>query len=239
MRTRLPAVAGALAASFLFGSSALGAPTPPDDDTEETPVAASPLPILEARPRFAAGLEGYAGIAAVWTSGADRAHGLVGGLARVRFSFVQLGGTFETTDSGEATGLNEPLEEHWRAIGGFAGVWLPYRHWIDLEASLGFSSRRYVNPSSTYGPGGFDVSNTALILRIGVSDRMSERLFGVRVGAALVGGADLQRHSPVWHHQFLLPGGTVGENTGTTAIGGVSIGLVVAAGFELGGGAKR
>jgi hypothetical protein len=245
MRAYLPAVVCALGAPLLLGFVPPGPGGPPADARADVPPEAAdepvvpsiPLPVLEARPRWSAGLEGYAGIAAQWTSGEDRAHGLVGGLARVRFSFVQVGGTFETTDSGEATGLNEPIQEHWRAVGGFAGVWLPYRHWVDVDASLGLSSRSYINPSQIYGPGGFDRSGTLLTFRLGVSDRATERLFGVRVGAALVGGIDLQRHSPAWHRQFLLPGGGVGDTTGTTEIGGVSIALVVGAGFELGGGA--
>jgi hypothetical protein len=217
----------------------LGEPDEGEEAEEQPPAPAAPLPVLDTTPRWAAGLEGYAGIGVQWTSGDERAHGFVGGLARIRYGFVQAGATFETTDSGEAAQLSEPLQEHWRAIGGFAGVWLPYRHWADIEASLGLTSRSYVNRNQIYGPSGFDRSNAAVTFRLGVSDRMTERLFGPRVGAALVGGVDLQRYSPAWRREFLLPGGGIGATTGVTDIGGVSIGLVVVLGLELGGGVYR
>ena len=210
------------------------------EDADAEPVgAAAPFLVLEREPRWAAGLEAYAGIGVQATSGDDRAHAIVGGLARVRYGFIQVGATFETTDSGEAAQLSEQVQEHWRAVGGFAGVWLPYRHWADIEATLGLSNRSYVNPSRIYGPDGFDVSTSTVTFRFGVSDRMTERLFGPRVGAALVGGIDLERHSPPWRREFLLPDGSVGATTGSTAVGGVSIGLVVVLGLEAGGGVYR
>lgn len=116
------------------------------------------------------------------------------------------------------------------------GVWLPYSHWVDVEGTLGLSSRTYANPDAIYGAGGFEHSSTALTLRLGASDRTTSRLLGMRVGAALVGGIDLQRQSQPWRRQFLLPGGQIGETAGATDIGGVSVGLIVAAGFEVGGG---
>jgi hypothetical protein len=201
--------------------------------------AAAPFLVLEREPRWAATLEAYAGIGVQATSGDERAHAILGGLARVRYGFVQVGATYETTDSGEAAQLNEPVQEHWRAVGGFAGVWLPYRHWVDIEATLGLSNRSYVNASRIYGSSGFDLSTSTVTFRLGVSDRMTERLFGPRVGAALVGGIDLERYSPTWRREFLLPDGTIGATTGSTDVGGVSIGLVVVLGLEAGGGVYR
>lgn len=253
MGIRPSALAGALAVGLwlsssrsAFAESAAAATPPPTDqpndveDADADPVgAAAPFLVLEKEPRWAAGLEAYGGIGVQATSGQDRAHAIVGGLARVRYGFVQVGATYETTDSGEASQLSEPVQEHWRAVGGFAGVWLPYRHWADLEATLGLANRSYVNPSPIYGPGGFDLSTTAVTFRFGVSDRMTERLFGPRVGAALVGGIDLERYSPTWRREFLLPDGTIGATTGSTEVGGVSIGLVLVLGLEAGGGVYR
>ncbi|HEX7669977.1 MAG TPA: hypothetical protein VF395_10350 [Polyangiaceae bacterium] len=96
-----------------------------------------------------------------------------------------------------------------------------------------------MNASRIYGPGGFDLSTSTVTFRFGVSDRMTERLFGPRIGAALVGGIDLERHSPTWRREFLLPDGTIGATTGSTDVGGVSVGLVVVLGLEAGGGVYR
>jgi hypothetical protein len=250
MRPFLPVVAGTLIASFALalskGAAASDARREPAgdatdeadeaDEADEPARAAVAWPVLDTRPRFAAGLDAYAGIAAQWTNGDERAHGLVGALARFRYGFVEAGATYETTDSGQAAALGEQVQEHWRAVGGFAGVWLPYRHWVDLEGAVGFSSRRYLDPDPIYGPNGFDQSVTELTLRFGVSDRVTPRTVGPRVGAALLVGVDLHRQSPVWRRESLLPSGAVEETTGNTDIGGVSIGLVVAVGLEIGGG---
>ncbi|HEX3595783.1 MAG TPA: hypothetical protein VHU80_11790, partial [Polyangiaceae bacterium] len=138
------------------------------------------------------------------------------------------------TDSGTAASLGENQLEHWRAVGGFVGVILPYHHWVDFDGSVGVSSRSYGNGDAIYGERGLSLSMTALTFRFGVSDRMSHKPAGIRLGAALAVSADLSHANPEWSRQYTLVDGSTGETTGTTHIGGVSIGLVVSAGFEVG-----
>jgi hypothetical protein len=209
------------------------------DSPDEAPAAkAPPWPQLDPPASIGVGVEGYGGIAAQWTRGDERAHALVGALARLRFHYVQIGGTYEVTDSGEAAALAEPELEHWRAVGAFVGVFLPYHHWVDVEGSVGLVSRTYANPSAIYGTNGFEQSLEALTLRVGVSARASRRTTAMRVGAELVATADLGHAEPEWKRRFLTASGSIGETTGTTPIGGVSIGLVLLAGFEIGGRAR-
>ncbi|HEX4335674.1 MAG TPA: hypothetical protein VH062_07140 [Polyangiaceae bacterium] len=212
-------------------------PTPEemDDGADFEPPRSSGMKVELGRPvKFGFGLEGYAGIAAQARSGEDRAHGLAGGLARFRFHYFELGGTFELTDSGQSNDFRENRVERWRALGGFVGAVVPFHHWVDVEAAVGVSSRNYANGDSIYGPRGFSTNLPALTFRFGVSDRFTHRLIGPRIGAALVVAADLAHAEPRWSRQVLEFGGGISTVTGTTPIGGVSIGLVVSAGLELG-----
>lgn len=241
MRTPPPVLAlvaiPVLACSLARSAAAAGGPeqATPWRETEDTIEPAKPWLRLDDPATFGVGIEGYAGLAAQWTRGEDRAHGVVGALARLRYHYVQVGGTYEVTDSGEATALSEPTLEHWRAVGAFVGVFFPFYRWVDVEGSVGYVSRTYGNPSSIYGSNGFELAVDALAFRVGVSGRTSRRLTGMRVGAELVATADLGHGEPVWRRQFLKPGGGLGETTGTTPIGGVSIGLVLVTGLEVGG----
>jgi hypothetical protein len=182
---------------------------------------------------WAVSLEGYAGLLLQGTSGEDRSHALGGGQLRLRFHYLQAGAFIDTTDSGEARGMRETTQEHFRTLGGFAGAWLPFTHWLDLDASVGLGSRFYRNPITLYGAHGLRETTTAMTLRLGASDRSSQHVFGVRAGAALVGSIDLDPRDVVFHRKYLLADGTLAETTGTTPIGGVTIGVLVTAGFEL------
>jgi hypothetical protein len=205
------------------------------DQVEPEPVVPrGPGLHLDTPAKFGVGLEGYAGILAQFTGGEDRAHGFIGGLLRARFHYFEIGGTFEVTDSGEASALLEESVEHWRAIGGFAGAFLPFYHWADIEAAVGVSARKYTNPSTIYGAGGLNETLPTLTFRFGVSDRLTNKLVGPRLGAALALGIDLGRTDVEWRREYSIAGGGIGEIKGLTALGGVSIGLVVGAGFELG-----
>jgi hypothetical protein len=195
---------------------------------------------LEQPPLWAVGLEGYGGLLLQLTSAAaevqasaNRAHAFGGGLLRGRYRYFQGGAFLETTDSGEASSLLEPTQEHFRTLGAFAGAWLPFEHWVDVDASLGIGSRLYRNPSPLYGPNGFSVTSPVITFRFGVSDRSSENRLGVRLGAAFVGSVDLDRHAVTWHRRFLREDLTLGERTGTTPIGGVAFGLMITAGFDV------
>lgn len=185
------------------------------------------------------GIEAQAGLALEWMSGRQQPHAIYGGLARIAFHDIQVGASFDASDASQAQDLLEAPVEHWTAIGGFVGARLPYRHWVDFDAAIGAESRRYRNPDPIYGPGGFDVASTALTFRIGASDRGGEKLFGPRVGAALVVAGDLDRHAPTWSRTYSLESGGFGHVSGTTSVGGVSVAFVVVVGLDVGGGARR
>jgi hypothetical protein len=182
---------------------------------------------------WAGSLEAYGGLLLQATSGGDRPHAFGGLQLRARHHYLQAGAFIDTTDSGEASALRETTQEHFRTLGGFVGVWLPYTNWVDVDASVGAGSRLYRNPSSLYGPDGMRETTTAILFRLGVSDRSSEGVFGVRAGAALVASVDLSPRDVTFTRKFTRQDGTPGESTGTTPIGGVSIGLLITAGFEL------
>jgi hypothetical protein len=204
------------------------APPPQPDIPEDVDLEPEPAPSrgfeLDPPSKFGVGLEGYAGIGTEFTSGDEQAHGLVGGLLRGRFHYVQIGATYEITD---AVG-------HWRAIGGYAGAFLPFYRWIDVDASVGVSARTYVDPNSMYGEGGLKETVPSLTFRFGVSDRLTNRLVSPRVGAVLALAFDLARRDVAWRHEYALENGGTSVTTGTTAIGGISIGLLVNLGFEVG-----
>jgi hypothetical protein len=210
-----------------------------DEQSDEPLLPAASQLQLESPRRFAVAVEAFTGLALEWVSAGERPHGVVGGLARVAYRYFEAGASAELTDSGTATSLLEAPVERWTAVGGFLGARLPYRHWVDFDFSLGLESRHYRNSDWIYGPNGFDVATTALTFRGGISDRSSEKWFGARVGAALVGGIDFDRLAPTWTRTYLLQGGGVGKSTGTTPIGGVSIALVVSVALEASGGPRE
>jgi hypothetical protein len=214
----------------------LPAQAPDDEDVDEPDQPAPTFIGYHPEPsKFGLGLEGYAGIAGQFTSEADRAHGLLGVLLRARLHYFQIGGTFEVTDSGRSASLGENRIEHWRAIGGFVGGFFPFRDWVDFDGAIGVSQRAYINDDPIYGPGGFTKGLTELTLRFGVSDRMSHKLFAARLGAALALGFDLGRQNAGWQREYLTATGDTARTTGSTSLGGVSVGLVVGAGLEFGG----
>ena len=209
-----------------------------EDEALTAPPRPSFVPTLARPPGFGAALEGYAGIALLTGPGDARSRSLIGGLLRFRYRYFQLTGAAEVTDTGQADALNEQLEESWRSLGVFAGAWLPFDRWIDVDAAVGYVDRRFSNPDPIYGPQGMYVGGPALGLRFGISDRFSEKKLGARLGAAVLGTIDLQSLSAPFERRFLLFGGGESVTRGTTDIGGVSIALVVQGGFELGGGVR-
>jgi hypothetical protein len=234
--------AAAIGVSILsLGRAALAAapPEPPDEydaAAEDTqPVPTSTGFHIDSPSKLGFGLEGYGGVATAFNSGPERAHALGGGLARFRLHYFQIGGTFEITDTGEDKTFDATPLDRWRAVGGFAGVLLPFERWITLDASVGLGVRTYLNSSAIYGDHGLSTSLTALTFRVAVSDRMTHKLIAPRIGAGLNVSADLSGVDAPWTRREVATDGSVSVTKGTTPIGGVSIALVVTAGFELGG----
>ncbi len=235
-RPRKGLLVRALSVLAIAAPNARAQVSPADPDADEPSTEAPRFaPLLQATSSVAFDLEGFAGLANQWSSAPSNAHAFVGGLARVRASYAQIGASMETTDGGNATALGEPEKGRWRSVSGFAGVWLPYSHWLDLEASMGVGARTYLDDSTTYGPNGLAYSVPSLSLRVGVSDRFTERLVAFRAGAEIVAAFDLKHGDAPWSETFLGSDGTPQVVTGTTPFGGVSIGVLMSVGFELGG----
>jgi hypothetical protein len=209
------------------------------DAPESPPILEERWPVIGAPSRPAFGLEGYGGVAAEWTRGEARSHAIVGALLRLRYHYFQAGALAETSDSSQSDALAEPELDRFHAYGGFAGVFVPYSRWVDFDASCGLVQRTYVNHSTTYGPTGLRDTLSSLVLRVGVSDRTSRRSLGARIGGAIVTSIDLGSRYETFHHTFLRPDGTLGDVTGQTPIGGVTVALVFAVGLELGGAPER
>jgi len=209
-----------------------------EDEVLSAPSQQSFAPALARPPDLAAALEGYAGVALLTGAGDSRSRSLIGGLLRFRYRYFQLAGAAEVTDTGQADALNERREESWRSLGVFAGAWLPFARWIDVDAAVGYVDRRFSNADRSYGPDGMFVGGPAVGWRFGISDRSTEKRFGLRLGAALLGTVDLQSISAPFERRYRLPDGSENVTQGTTDVGGVSVALVVQGGFELGGGAR-
>jgi hypothetical protein len=182
-------------------------------------------PILDPNPGWAVGADVYGGIAAQFGSDEALAHSFAGGDIKFHWHYLQVGAFAEITDV---------VIDQWHTLGGMAGLYAPYSRWVDFDASLGLARRRYTDTDPRYGPGGYALTNTLLVWRLGVSDRSSESLFGGRVGAQLVGSIDLQRHDAPWRQVLNADSDDPTIVQGVTPLGGVSVGLLMAVGFDVG-----
>lgn len=178
---------------------------------------------LEPKPGFSLGLGAYGGLALLMTRDGRHPHTLAGLLSRARYGYFELGAVLELTDQ---------APEQWRSVGGFVGAWLPYRNWVDFELAAGIAVRRHLNASPRYGPGGYDLQSPAFTLRLGVSDRTSESLFGARLGGELVAALDLEKREAEWEYQ-LGSDADPGVVRGITPVSGFSLGLVLSTGFDV------
>lgn len=171
-------------------------------------------------------LQAYAGLAAYRTASATWGHGMAGSALRVRLGYLELGGFYEASDVIE--------QGAWTAVGGFAGVLLPYASWVDVGASVGLASRSHRERDERYGPDGYTWSTPSLVVRLGVSDRSSESLAAVRLGMELVASFDLKQHRQPWELVYERPDGIPPLILrGETDVGGMSVGLALGAAFDL------
>ena len=182
-------------------------------------------PVFDPKPGWAIGLEAYGGFAMTSTKEGATANALVGGLSRFRLGYFELGGVLEVSDN---------ADNHWRSVGGFVGAFVPYRHWVDFEFAVGAAARTYRDANLRYGPDGFESTLPALTLRAAVSDRTSSELFGIRLGGQLLAAVDLRRDKPPWAYDVETSAGDVRHLQGESSVGGVTIGLAVTAGFDIG-----
>lgn len=197
----------------------------PHDDEWEAVEARPTGNTLVSNAGWGVGLDGQSGFSVLRTGEGGVARLTAGGLARVRWNLLQVGGSFERSESYKGA---------WQSLGGFVGVWLPYRRWVDFDVAAGLASRVYRNADPRYGVSGYSLVTPALTFRAGISDRSSESFLGVRIGAALVGTVDLKRHRPAWRYEFAAAEGqTPRAVTGVGQVGGFSLGVVVTVGLEM------
>lgn len=181
-----------------------------------TAAAQEPAPA----PPWSVLLEGYAGLGLFATNERVGSHALGGGALELGAGRLQVGGFVEALSM---------VEEHAVAYGGLVGVRQPFRHWVELDASLGAGRRRFFNDEPRYGLGGYALSGWFGTLRAGVSDRLGGAL-GERAGILLVTSIDLTPHDIAWHFG---PPDMPNATQGVHRVGGVSVTLAVTAGFDL------
>lgn len=170
--------------------------------------------------QLALGLEGYTGPSIIHQKEGFLGQWGTGGLIRGTISVVQLGCALETASG---------LRRGWDSAVFFAGAWLPFTNWVDVEGTLGFGRRRHENLDTRLGPHGATVSLPSAMMRLGISDRSGMGLFGARLGAALLADLDLRRKDVPWEYE-------VSENRsagGTMGFGGFSVSMVVNVGLDV------
>lgn len=181
-------------------------------------------PVFDTAPGWSIGLDGYAGLAVLSSEEGGAAHAFFGGISRFQLSYFQIGASLESSDG---------ADDKWRSIGAFVGAFVPFRHWVDFELAAGLAARTYRNESRRYGSDGFEATSPALTLRAGFSDRAVDDLFGVRLGGHIAAAIDLEHHSRPW--RYVVETDAFREVvTGESQIGGVSVGLALTAGFDIG-----
>jgi hypothetical protein len=194
-----------------------------DEDTSALPAPWWPRLGPGASPGI--NLQGYSGFVAYRSDGAVWGHGVAGGTLRARFGYLELGGFFEASDRIQ--------QGSWTAVGGFAGAYLPFATWVDVEATLGVGSRTHRDDDRRYGPSGYSWSTPALLFRVGVSDRSGEGIGALRVGMEVQALVDLGRTREPWELVYERPAGIEPlVLRGTTGVGGTSVGLVFTLGFD-------
>ena len=185
-----------------------------------------PEPELADPERWSSVIDGFVGLGLNMTSETDESHGIVGGAARFRIGYFELGALAEYADFGA-----DPGGSHATQMAGLVGAFLPFNYWADIEAAVGIGRRSYVNTNPIFGAGGYKRDPATLDLRLGVSDRMGTVLGG-RLGAQLFASFDLAQ----WDVPFRIKPTREGEDvkTGTRRVGGVSIGMLMTVGFDVG-----
>lgn len=195
-----------------------------------SPALAEPLPVLpdpeiEPAPAWSAAIDGYAGFGLLVPEGDLESHSLLGGLTRLRYRNVTLGGFAEYGSFAAGRVFH---------VGGAVGAYLPFRHFVDLEGSLGLGLRRYSDDDTRYGAGGYEFSAPALSLRMGISDRAGGVLGG-RIGAQVAFSQDLDTAEVPWE---VPPSDQNPEGTsGIRFVGGTSVLMLVVVGLDVAPGA--
>jgi hypothetical protein len=205
-----------------------GGPPPHDAGALRTPQIVEIA--FEREPGWAVGIDAFGGLAALIGSDTRGSFALAGALLRGRYKYYEVGAFYVTTD--------DPMSSagSYTEFGGIAGAWLPYKNWIDFELAARMSARTYEDPSSRYGSAGYELSGATLGFQLGVSDRVRSKKIGGRVGAQIVGAIDLNQRDVIWQQIREDSAGMEVMTSGTTHVGGFTLGIQMSLGLEIGEG---
>jgi hypothetical protein len=207
-----------------------GAAPAPEDSSELERINPLAEISFETNPGWHAGLDLYAGLGALLGTDTRGSYAFGGALLRGRYKYYQIGGFYEFTD--------DPLTSAgaFKAFGGFVGAWLPFDNWVDFEGAVGIGSRTYRDQDPRFGPNGYELSGPTLNLRAGVYDRAGSGLIGGRIGAQIVSSYDLKQRDRAWQLNSRDEDGDLVVTRGVSHVGGLSIGLVLTVGLDVGKG---
>lgn len=175
---------------------------------------------LESDPGWSASLGGYGALVALFGTDTRGAFSVGGGTLRGRYSHYTLGGYYELTDRASGGG-------QWQAVGGMAGVWLPFRNWVDFEVAARVGVREFWDEDPRFGATGYKSSSPTLGLSLGVSDRAGHGLVAGRIGGGFVLSYDLSQRDEPWRYLIPTEDGDPIVRTGNAHIGGLSAALVL------------
>ncbi|HEY3498415.1 MAG TPA: hypothetical protein VGK73_27165 [Polyangiaceae bacterium] len=204
---------------------------PPPSDAGSLPKQPKIVEIaFEKQPGWAAGLDVFGGLAALAGSDTRGSFAYGGVLARGRYRYYEIGGYFQLTD--------DPLSSagSFQEFGGILGAWLPFQNWVDFELAARIGARTYEDPSTRYGASGYELTGATLGFQFGVSDRVRSDLVGGRVGAQIVGSYDLKQRDQPWQETRIDANGMEVLTSGTTHVGGFTIGIQMSLGLDIGRG---
>jgi hypothetical protein len=149
---------------------------------------------------------------------------------RGRYRYYEIGAFYQLSD--------DPISSagSFHEFGAIAGAWLPFQNWVDFEIAARIGSRTYQDPATRYGANGYSLSGATLGFQLGVSDRVRSKLIGGRIGAQLVGAYDLKQRDQEWQEIREDENGNEVLTSGTTHVGGFSIGIQMSLGLDIGQG---
>jgi hypothetical protein len=202
-------------------------PAAQQEDTQVRGVSGLPAFRLEDTPGWSGSLGVNGALLALLGSDIRGAYSVGGAALRLRYQYYTLGGTFELSDSASGT-------SHFRAIGGFAGAFLPFRNWVDVELAARLSLRTYEDRADRFGPAGYTHDTMSLGLSAMFSDRAGSGLFGTRLGGGLALGYDLDQREYAWRAETTDGRGTVVDvHTGVDRVGGFSTSLFLEVALDI------
>jgi hypothetical protein len=185
---------------------------------------------FEKQPGWAVGLDAFGGLAALMGTDTRGSYAFAGALLRGRYRYYEIGGFFTMSD--------DPMSSpgSLREFGGILGAWLPFKNWVDFELAARVGARTHTDPATRYGPDGYEHTSATLGFQLGVTDRVHGEKLGGRIGAQIVGSYDLSQKDQVWTQLRENPDGMMVLTSGTTHVGGFSLGIQMSLGLDVGEG---